>query len=101
MLQLIALTQFVFIALGSMAVTILVKTSGYPSAPESDVPYLSLVLMRNSVWVLLLPIIWLALAVAFARLGKGNFSSRVTNGIGIVISMIIFVMYAVAIVGHY
>ena len=30
MLQIIALTQFVFIALGSMGVTVLLKASGYP-----------------------------------------------------------------------
>ena len=33
MLQIIALTQFVFLALGSMGVTVLLKASGYPIGP--------------------------------------------------------------------
>ena len=101
MLQIIALTQFVFLALGSMGVTVLLKASGYPIGSLSDYPQLSLFLMQNSVWLLLIPIFWSAYAYAAQKIERGVVSSRVAIPAGIGLTAVIFATYAVAIIGHY
>ena len=79
MLQIIALTQFVFLALGSMGVTVLLKASGYPLGSMKDYPALSLFLMQNSVWLLLVPILWSAYAYASQKLQRGFVSTKVCH----------------------
>jgi hypothetical protein len=101
MFQIIALTQFVFIALGSMGVTVLLRASGYPIGSIKDYPKLSLFLMQNSVWLLLLPILWSAYAYASRKLQRGFFSSKVAVAVGIGLAALIFFVYAWAIVGHF
>lgn len=101
MLQIIALTQFVFLALGSMGVTVLLRASGYPIGSLSDYPQLSLFLMENSVWLLLIPIFWSAYAYAGNKVERGIVSSKVAIPVGIGITALIFVVYAFAIVGHF
>ncbi|MGA7214607.1 MAG: hypothetical protein WCE49_16390 [Terrimicrobiaceae bacterium] len=101
MLQIIALTQFVFLALGSMGVTVLLKASGYPIGSVKDYPALSLFLMQNSVWLLLVPIVWSAYAYASRKLERGFVSSKVAVPIGIGLTVLIFITYAWAIVGHF
>jgi hypothetical protein len=101
MLQIIALTQFVFLALGSMGVTVLLKASGYPIGSPKDYPQLSLFLMENSVWLLLIPIFWSAYAYAGMTIERGIVSSKVAIAVGIALTALIFVVYAFAIVGHF
>ena len=101
MLQIIALTQFVFLALGSMGVTVLLKASGYPIGSMANYPRLSLFLMQNSVWLLLIPIFWSAYAYASLKLERGFVSSKFAIPIGIALTALIFATYAFAIVGHF
>jgi hypothetical protein len=101
MLQIIALTQFVFLALGSMGVTVLLKASGYPVGSMADYPRLSLFLMQNSVWLLLIPIFWSAYGYASLKLERGFVSSKFAVPVGIVLTALIFATYAFAIVGHF
>ena len=96
MLQIIALTQFVFLALGSMGVTVLLKASGYPIGSMTDYPRLSLFLMQNSVWLLLIPIFWSAYAYASLKLER-----EFAIPVGIALTAFIFATYAFAIVGHF
>jgi hypothetical protein len=101
MLQIIALTQFVFLALGSMGVTVLLKASGYPIGSPKDYPQLSLFLVQNSVWLLLIPIFWSAYAYASLKLERGVVSSKFAIPVGIALTAFIFATYAFAIVGHF
>jgi hypothetical protein len=101
MLQIIALTQFVFLALGSMGVTVLLKASGYPLGSMKDYPALSLFLMQNSVWLLLVPILWSVYAYASQKVQRGFVSSKFAIPIGIALTVLIFLTYAWAIVGHF
>ena len=101
MLQIIALTQFVFIALGSMGITVLLKASGYPIGSMKDYPRLSLFLMQNSVWLLLLPILWSAYGYASQKLQRGFVSTKVAMPVGVGLAALIFLTYAWAIVGHF
>jgi hypothetical protein len=101
MLQIIALTQFVFLALGSMGVTVLLRASGYPIGSVTDYPALSLFLMQNSVSLLMLPILWSAYAYASQKVQRGFVSSKIAIPVGIGLAVLIFVTYAAAIVGHF
>jgi hypothetical protein len=101
MLQIIALTQFVFLALGSMGVTVLLKASGYPIGSMTDYPRLSLFLMQNSVWLLLIPIFWSAYGYASLKIERGFVSSKFAIPVGIALTAFIFATYAFAIVGHF
>ena len=101
MLQIIALTQFVFLALGSMGVTVLLKASGYPIGSLKDYPQLSLFLVQNSVWLLLIPIFWSAYAYASLKIERGLVASKIAIPVGIVLTTFIFATYAFAIVGHF
>ena len=101
MLQTIALTQFVFLALGSMGVTVLLKASGYPIGSLKDYPQLSLFLVQNSVWLLLIPIFWSAYAYASLKIERGLVASKIAIPVGIVLTTFIFATYAFAIVGHF
>jgi hypothetical protein len=101
MLQVIALTQFVFLALGSMGVTVLLKASGYPIGSLKDYPQLSLFLMQNSVWLLLIPIFWSAYAYASLKIERGFVASKFAIPVGIALTTFIFATYAFAIVGHF
>jgi hypothetical protein len=101
MLQIIALTQFVFLALGSMGVTVLLRASGYPVGPAQDYSQLSLFLMQNSVWLLLIPILWSAYAYAGMKMQRGIVSTKVAIPFGVALTVAIFVVYAFAIVGHF
>jgi hypothetical protein len=101
MLQIIALTQFIFLALGSMGVTVLLKASGYPIGDEREYSALSLFLMKNSVWLLLVPVLWSAYAYASQKIQRGFVSSKIAIPLGIGLAGLIFAIYAFAIIGHF
>ena len=101
MLQIIALTQFIFLALGSMGVTVLLKASGYPIGSVRDYPALSLFLMQNTVSLLMVPLVWSAYAYASLKLERGFVSSKFAIPVGIALTAFIFATYAFAIVGHF
>ena len=101
MLQIIALTQFVFLALGSMGVTVLLKASGYPLGSMKDYPALSLFLMQSSVWLLLVPILWSAYAYASQKLQRGFVSSKVAIPVGIGLTVLIFLLTLGRLSGHF
>jgi hypothetical protein len=101
MLQVIALTQFIFLALGSMGVTVLLKASGYPIGSVRDYPALSLFLMQNTVSLLMVPLVWSAYAYASQKLERGFVSTRIATPLGVGLAILIFVTYAAAILGHF
>jgi hypothetical protein len=101
MLQIIALTQFIFLALGSMGITVLLKASGYPIGSLTDYPALSLFLMQNSIPLLMVPVFWSAYAYASLKLQRGFVSTKFAIPVGMGLAALIFIIYAIAIVGHF
>jgi hypothetical protein len=99
--RIIALTQFVFVALGSMVLTVLLKASGYPNGSIKDYPPLSLFLMQNSVWLLLVPILWSVYAYASHKVQRGFVSPKVAIPIGGGLLALIFLTYAWAIIENF
>jgi len=99
MTPVIALTQFIFIALGTLGVTIMVKTSDHPPMVfagqfESFAGFLA----SQSVWFLALPIFWIAYGVASDVVKKGIFRPQVAQPVGIGLCVLIFLVYSYAII---
>lgn len=98
--MIIALTQFVFIALGTLTINILIKAEGYPYGDLSTYPRLSVFLANNGIWLLIIPIVWAALAVAIDALRK-PLAARALNSLGTCVTTAIFLVYAAAVFLHF
>jgi len=91
----IAITQFVFIALGTMAVTVLVNAGAIPSAgPGHPLP---LFLKQYGLWFLVLPVFWALYANVAGRVNKGPLLLNIAHAIGCVLAAAILLVYAAAI----
>ena len=97
MTHIIALTQFVFIALGTMAVNILVKTTAHNTVLGQDSHTLAGFLANNGIWLFLIPIVWTAFAHLSNFLQKSYFTTRIAHPIGIVLTICIFLVYTYAV----
>lgn len=97
MTNIIALTQFVFIALGTMAVNILAKIASDETVMGQSATTLRGFLANHGVWLLMIPVAWTVFAHASALVGKGYFRTRIAHPIGIALIVGIFVVYGYAI----
>ncbi len=93
----IALTQFAFIALGTLALNILVKTSGNSAYLGTASGGLAGFLVTSGVWLLLVPVVWLLLAALLRRLGRPDAGAGIIQAVGIAVSALIFVVYTYAV----
>jgi len=100
MTSVIALTQFIFIALGTLGTTIMVKVSDHPQILFAGQASNSLAgfLAAQSIWFLAIPIFWTAYGVASGIVKKGLFRPEVANPVGILVCVAIFATYATAII---
>lgn len=87
----IGLTQFVFMALGLMVLTILVKvnTVTHQVTPLADF------LTTHRLWLIIVPLLWGLLAVGFTRLGP--VASRIANATGVLLAIAIGIIFTAAI----
>lgn len=82
-MNIIALTQFAFLALGFVALKILIharsdyRTSSYLQSLD-----------RVSFWVLAIPLAWMAFALLCSRVDRPPLIPRVAYGAGIVIAVL-------------
>jgi len=93
-ISVIAITQFVFLALGLMALTVLVNAGAVGSSPGQS---LALFLKQNGLWLLLVPIGWALYANIASRVNKGLLLVNIAVGIGCVLAVGIFLVFALAI----
>lgn len=93
----IAITQFVLLALGSMALRVLRNANALEgeSTPHSA---LALFLVDNIWWLVLIPAVWALYANIAGRVNRGPLSLPVAHGVGIVLIAAIVVIYALPIV---
>jgi len=98
MTNIIALTQFVFISLGTMAVNILVKVGSHKTVIGQSSETLAGFLANNGIWLLLIPIAWTAFAHGCSLLRKGYLTTKVAHPIGIALTAAIFAVYGYAII---
>lgn len=94
MFNIIALTQFVFLSLGIMAVNIIVKSGSSNRHSE-----LAIILAGYGVWLLIIPLTWLIYNSACEKIDKGLFTVKLGRATGILLSAIILIVFAVAIIG--
>lgn len=90
MFRVIALTQFVFVSLGTMALMILMKTQKDHAGLAHE---LREFMSRRGLWMLLIPIVW----IVFAELIQAATSdTRVLKGLqasGVFIAALVFALY--------
>lgn len=90
MANVIALTQFVFVALGSAAVIALSRAQGYNTSPLQDMRMFA---ASNALWLLAIPLFWWVLAQVALNVGKGPLTQRVVQTTGILLSAAILAYY--------
>jgi len=92
----IAITQFVFLALGSMALRVLMNANAIDDAnPQAE---LALFLVSNSWWLVLLPAAWALYANIAGRVNRGPLSLMVAHGVGVVMIVGIAAVFALTLV---
>ncbi|MEO6845812.1 MAG: hypothetical protein ABI443_00880 [Chthoniobacterales bacterium] len=97
MVRVIAITQFVFLAMGAFTLNVIVRSNVFPlSTPGAPRP-LSVFLAYNGVWFLALPVAWVALATILESIYKGGFVVKAMNAIGIFIAAATLGIYSYAI----
>lgn len=83
----IALTQFVFLALGIMALNLIVKVTHQPSP-------LAHFLASQGWWLIILPVLWMAFDRICQAWGRGIFRPGLARVSGILLAAAIFGCYA-------
>ncbi|MEO8204944.1 MAG: hypothetical protein ABI615_02100 [Chthoniobacterales bacterium] len=97
MIRVIAITQFVFLAMGAFTLSVIVKASTYPDASAQRLPAISVFLAHYGAWLLLIPVLWMAFATICQSTEKGPFTAKFAQGTGIILSAAILVIYTYAI----
>lgn len=94
MFNIIALSQFVYLSLGIMAVNIIVK-----SGSLEQISPLAVLLAGYGVWLLIIPLVWMIYNSACEKIDKGLFSAKLGRAVGILINALIVIVFAIAILG--
>jgi len=97
MTRVIAITQFVFLAMGAFTLNVIVKASVYPDRTEGAPSAFSVYLAQHGIWLLLVPLLWVVYAMISASLEKSVFSTRVANAVGIFLAAVMLGAYSWAI----
>lgn len=92
----IASTQFVFLALGMLALNVLLKAGGYAANVAGTFPPLALTLAHQGLWLFCVPLAWVAFATACAHFKNAVFTEPLARVTGIAIAAVIFLVYVYA-----
>ncbi|MFY8215618.1 MAG: hypothetical protein ACOVMP_03350 [Chthoniobacterales bacterium] len=82
MVTVIALTQFAFLALGIVALKILIHASG----SETISPYLQN-LDRLSLWLFAVPLLWIGFASVCAHINRFPLVTKVAQTVGVLLAV--------------
>ena len=97
----LALLQTVLVILGFIVLGAVLKISGYPDTLAVRWNPLTVFLREHGVWLLLLPVLWVAFATAAQRLDRGFMSYRIACVVGLCIAAITIVLFLYAAVFPY
>lgn len=86
----IALTQFVFIALGSAAVIVLSRAQGLAPSLVHD---LRIYMANHAIWALAVPLLWWVFAWAILNVTKGVVVQKIVQASGVLLGAAILVFY--------
>jgi hypothetical protein len=92
----IASTQFVFLALGMLALNVLLKAGGYAPNVAGSFPPLALTLAHQGLWLFCVPIAWIAFATACTKFNNAVLSDKLARATGAAIAAAIFLLYVYA-----
>jgi len=92
----IASTQFVFLALGMLALNVLLKAGGYAPNVASSFPPLALTLAHQGLWLFCVPIAWVAFATACTHCKNAVLNDQTARVSGVTIAAAIFILYSYA-----
>jgi hypothetical protein len=92
----IASTQFVFLALGMLALNVLLKAGGYAPNVAGTFPPLALTLAHQGLWLFCVPLVWIAFATACTHLKNAVLNENLARATGVAIAAVIFVVYVYA-----
>jgi len=93
MILTIALTQFVFISLGILAVNVLLKAGGFAANVADSFPPFSVWMATQSLWLFALPLAWVAFASLCNFFARGLLSDMSARSTGILLAVAIFAAY--------
>ena len=92
----LASTQFVFLALGMLALNVLLKAGGYASNVAGAFPPLALTLAHQGLWLFCVPLAWVAFATACTHGNNAVFNETTARATGVFTAAVIFVIYVYA-----
>lgn len=92
----IASTQFVFLALGILAMNVLLKAGGYASNVAGTFPPLALTLAHQGLWLFCVPIAWVAFATACVHGNNAILNEKTARVTGTAVAAAIFIVYVYA-----
>ncbi len=92
----IASTQFVFLALGMLALNVLLKSGGYAANVAGSFPPLALTLAHQGLWLFCVPLAWIAFAAACTHWSNPLLNEKTARAAGVLIAAAIFVVYVYA-----
>lgn len=92
MARVISLTQFVFVSLGTMALTILVKTQ--PDQGGGLAQQLRAFLVQYGLWMLLIPVIWTFVAEITQYASSDKRTLGILQASGVIIAAAVLVLYS-------
>lgn len=72
MIVTIALTQFVFVSLGILALHVLLKSAGFAANVADSFPVFPVWLAEHSFWFFVIPLVWMASAGLLLHAGPGG-----------------------------
>jgi uncharacterized membrane protein len=90
MIRVIALTQFVFVTLGSVAAIILVRAE---TVATTELGQLRMFLASHGLWLILIPIVWIILAETITRLIRKESIARMVQASGVLLAAAIVAVY--------
>lgn len=92
----IASLQFVFLALGILALNVLLKSGGYAANVAGSFPPLAVFLAHQGLWLFCIPLGWVCFATACTFWNKGPLTDSIARVTGVVIAAAIFLCYTYA-----
>lgn len=92
----LASTQFVFLALGILALNVLLKAGGYAANVAGSFPPLAITLAHQGLWLFCIPLLWVAFATACVRSKNAIFNEATARTTGVLTAAAIFLAYTYA-----
>jgi len=92
----IASTQFVFLALGTLAMNVLLKSGGYAPNVSGTFPPLAVTLAHQGLWLFCVPLAWVAFATVCLHFKNAVLNETTARATGVAIAAAIFVTFVYA-----